>query len=222
MQTLKIDIISDTVCPWCFIGKRRLEKAMDQFKSTHPNVIFDVVWHPFELNSHLGGSPKPKEEHYIAKFGKERMDAIFAHLKRVGALEGIAFDFGGVIANTLASHRLMAWSRRCCGSSSNSQSHLVEAIFHDYFEQRQDIADYAVLAAAAERVGLDKDKALAYLNSNEDVDTVRNEAQRNQWACQDGVPNYKIQDRFTIAGAQDPSVFLAYFEKALNEQQTSS
>lgn len=157
---LKIDVISDTVCPWCFIGKRRLEKAMNQFMATHSNVTFDVEWHPFQLAPTMSKT-KPKMEHYIRKFGQERAQAMVPYMKSVGEPEGISFSYGGVIANTLDSHRLIHWSRQF-----GCQNQVVEELFKDYFEREQNIGDASVLAAAAERAGLDKDKVRLYIDCN--------------------------------------------------------
>ncbi|CDH54583.1 dsba oxidoreductase [Lichtheimia corymbifera JMRC:FSU:9682] len=214
---LKIDVISDTICPWCFIGKRRLEKAMRQFTSTHPNVSFDVEWHPFQLSPTMSKTnPKPKMEHYIRKFGEERANAMVPYIKSVGEPEGISFSYGGVMANTLDSHRLIHWSRQF-----GCQNQVVEELFRDYFEREQNIGDASVLAAAAERAGIDKNKALSYLKSDQDVDSVRAAVEENRINSMGGVPNYKIQHKFTFPGAQEPASFVAFFEKALQQLQST-
>ncbi|KAI9499635.1 thioredoxin-like protein [Zychaea mexicana] len=210
---LKIDIISDTICPWCFIGKRRLEKAIEQFQSTNPNVSFDIEWHPFQLSPTMSkNNPKSKMEHYRRKFGEQRAAEMVPYMQSVGAPEGIKFSYGGVMANTLDSHRLIYWSKQF-----GKQSELVEELFKDYFERERNIGDNHVLAAAAGRVGLDSEQALNYLDSDADVDLVRATAERNKTESISGVPNYTIQHRFGFPGAQEPGTFTHFFEKALRE-----
>ncbi|KAG2225840.1 hypothetical protein INT45_007084 [Circinella minor] len=188
---LKIDIISDTVCPWCFVGKRRLEKAIAQFKSTNPNISFDIEWHPFQLSPTMSkNNPKPKMEHYKRKFGEQRALDIVANMKNVGEEEQIAFSYGGVMANTLDSHRLISWSKQF-----DKQNEVVEELFKDYFERERNIGDTQVLADAAGRVGIDREKALNYLNSDTDVDSIREQAEKNKSESVSGVPNYTIQYR---------------------------
>ncbi|KAI7856919.1 DSBA-like thioredoxin domain-containing protein [Circinella umbellata] len=210
---LKIDIISDTVCPWCFVGKRRLERAITQFKSTNPNISFDIEWHPFQLSPTMSkNNPKPKMEHYKRKFGEQRALDIVANMKNIGEEEQIAFSYGGVMANTLDSHRLISWSKQF-----DKQNEVVEELFKDYFERERNIGDTQVLADAAERVGIDREKALNYLNSDTDVDLIREQAEKNKSESVSGVPNFTIQNRFGFPGAQTPDTFLHFFEKTLKE-----
>lgn len=173
-QTIKIDIVSDTVCPWyafcpniyaefalisnvfcyvrCFIGKRRLEKAMQQFKATNPSVTFDVEWHPFQLNPTMSKeNPIPKLVNYRRKFGEERTNEFIPYMKGIGQAEGIQFAFDGLTSNTLDSHRLIHWAKQF-----GKQNELVEELFKDYFERDRNIGDNQVLAEAAGRVGLDQ------------------------------------------------------------------
>ncbi|KAI8148871.1 thioredoxin-like protein [Fennellomyces sp. T-0311] len=212
---LKIDIVSDTVCPWCFVGKRRLEKAIAQFQSTNPNVSFDIEWHPFQLSPTMSkNNPKLKLEHYKRKFGEQRTAEMIPYMQSVGEPDGIKFSYGGVMANTLDSHRLIYWSKQF-----GKQNEVVEELFKDYFERERNIGDNQVLADAAERAGLDKEKALAYLNSDADADLVRGEAEQNKAKSISGVPQYSIQNGFVFTGAQEPQTFTAFFEKALLREQ---
>ncbi|KAF7726238.1 hypothetical protein EC973_008948 [Apophysomyces ossiformis] len=189
-KRIKIDVVSDTVCPWCFIGKRRLDKAIEQFKTTNPNTEFEIQWHPFQLDPMLSKEPITKLEMYRRRFGEIRARQMVPYMKNVGVQEGIQFSYDGVIANTLDSHRLVQWSKQF-----GKQHEMAEAMFTFYFEQDKCLTDYEALAEAAGRVGLDKEKALEYLKSEKDVEATRAAVFESQRKSIHGVPNYTIENK---------------------------
>ncbi|ORY96555.1 thioredoxin-like protein [Syncephalastrum racemosum] len=211
---INIKVISDTICPWCFMGKRRLEAAIAEFKTTHPDTAFQVEWHPFQLNPSAKKEPVNKLESYKRKFGEARALEIVEDMKRLGKTVGINYSYGGTIANTLDSHRLIHWA-----NGFGKQNQVVEELFKDYFEREQNIGDLQVLAKAAQRAGLEEAEALRYLESGADADKVQHEADENRTNSINGVPHFIINDKFQFPGAQDSSTFVRFFEKAIQQQQ---
>ncbi|KAG0167598.1 hypothetical protein DFQ28_009995 [Apophysomyces sp. BC1034] len=213
-QRIKIDIISDTVCPWCFIGKRRLDRAMEQIKTTNPNAEFQIEWHPYQLDPALSKEPITKLEMYRRRFGEVRARQMVPAMKKLGLEEGIRFAYDGVIANTLDSHRLVYWAKQF-----GKQNEMVEEMFTFYFEQDKCLTDYEALAEAAAHVGLDKTKALEYLKSDKDVDAVRTAVFESQRNSVHGVPNFTIQNKYNLSGAQDPETLVEVFEEILKDSK---
>ena len=158
-RSITVDIVSDTICPWCFVGKRRLEKA---FRAV-PELTYTVRWHPFQLDPSLPAIGVDKLARYEAKFGgKQNVAAMLARMAEVGKREGISFDYGGRISNTVDSHRLIEWA-----GARGLQDALVEQLFKFYFERRGDLGDRAALAREAAAVGLPEAEASALLASDE-------------------------------------------------------
>ncbi|KAI8854697.1 thioredoxin-like protein [Chytridium lagenaria] len=137
-------------------------------------------------------------------------------MQQVGLAENITFSYGGLIGNTLDSHRLIGWAK-----GKNVQYELVEELFKDYFENEKDIADKEVLAEAAVRVGIDKKEAIAFLESKEGTDAVKKNLVKNRNEGIQGVPFYVINNKYRVSGAQEPESFIQIFEKLAAQGQTS-
>lgn len=135
----------------CFVGKRRLEKAISSYQTSHPDTKFDIKWHPFELDPTLTKTPVNKLDRYAAKFGAARVDSLVEHMKQTGKGDGINFSYGGTIANTIDSHRLIEWA-----TERGEQDEIVEQLFKLYFEEEGNIADHDQLADVAGKIGLDR------------------------------------------------------------------
>ncbi|KAG2177884.1 hypothetical protein INT43_003131 [Umbelopsis isabellina] len=208
-STIKIDIVSDTICPWCFVGKRRLEKAIKNYQTVNPGAKFDINWYPFELDPTLTREPVSKVERYASKFGAARSKQIIEHMKSIGKEEGINFDYGGVTASTIDSHRLVEWAKE-----QGKQDEVIEELFKLYFEETGNIGDLEQLAGVAERIGLSKENALEYLKSDKGVKSVKEKIYKSQVEGINGVPNFTIQDKYTFSGAQPPEAFFNVFQKA--------
>lgn len=131
---------------------------MNQFRATHPDVTFSIEWHPYQLSPdmarHEGRSVR---EHYARKFGEERMRSMIPYMQDIGKQEGIKFTYNGLVSNTVDSHRLALWAKQF-----GRQTEVVEEMFKDYFSNDKNIGDYQVLASAAERAGLDKNKVKSF------------------------------------------------------------
>jgi predicted DsbA family dithiol-disulfide isomerase len=218
---MQIDIVSDTVCPWCFIGKRRLERALQ----ARPDLEVQIGWRPFQLNPDMPLEGMPRQDYLAKKFGgNARADKIYDTIRATGLEEGIAFDFGriGRAPNTIASHRLIRWA-----ATSGVQHQVVELIFDRYFVRGEDISSAAVLTAIAREAGMDADLVAELLAGDADVELVRSEDQVARELGIAGVPCFIIERKYAISGAQDPAIFhqvfdLAQRDAAMAELQVSS
>jgi len=206
-KVVKIDIISDNICPWCYVGKKRLEKALKQVDPNKAKI--EINWRPFFLDPTL---PKPgvdKMAHYAKKFGKQRAAQMLPHMKEVGKADGINFSYGGKIGNTMNSHRLVEFAKQ-----KGKQNEMIDTLFAYYFEQERDIADDAVLVEAATKAGLDKAEVTKFLAGDEFRHHVEEDVQK---AHSDndvsGVPYFVIDGKYEFSGAQEPEVFTSIFKK---------
>ena len=212
-RTMTIDVISDVVCPWCFIGRRRLGEALGLFATREPHVRPIVSWHPFQLNPDLPREGIDRRSYLEAKFGgRERADEIYARVRAAGKSVDIDFAFDRIDRqpNTLDAHRLISWAQARC-----SPEELVERLFRAYFLEGRYIGDREVLAAIAGEAGLPADEARAYLDSDEGADTVAAMDRRVRELGVTGVPFFIFGDRVAVSGAQEASALVAAMEQAL-------
>ncbi|KAJ2457302.1 hypothetical protein GGF42_002762 [Coemansia sp. RSA 2424] len=207
-HSLHISIVLDTICPWCYVGKRRVEKAIALAKQKWPEFEASVDYMPYQLDSSMENG-LDKREVYQKKFG-DRAAAIHERVATAGKDEGILFSFGGKMSNTLGSHRLIDYARL---EGSECEEKAVESLLHRYFELEQDIGDTDVLLDAAQDAGLDREKTKAYLDSDDGIDGIKQKIKHGQRLGITGVPFYIINDRYGISGAETPEVFLEAFEK---------
>ena len=203
---LAIDVVSDVVCPWCYIGKRRLEAALTLWEQAHPGEAPTVIWHPFELNPTMARTGMDRRQYLEDKFGgPERAKQIYARVEAAGAEVGIpfAFDHMQIQPNTTQAHRLIAWAM-----ASGRQGELVEALFRGYFLEQSDLTSDAVLAGIAASAGLDGEEALAFLGTTEGVDEVRAEEAAAQRMGVSGVPFFIFEGKTAVSGAQEAATLL--------------
>ncbi|TAQ86836.1 hypothetical protein B7494_g4806 [Chlorociboria aeruginascens] len=212
MTNFNIEIVSDTVCPWCYIGKQKLDQAIAAYKTKHPDSddTFSITWLPFYLNPAAPKLGVDKWAYYDAKFGAERAAQMRARLTEVGTSVGIDFKFGGKSGNTRDSHRLVQLGRT---RSAAVQTRVVEELFRSYFENEGDITSHENLAAAAVRAGLEDDEVRQCLQSDTGGAEVDREVEAARRSGVTGVPNFTVQGRYEVGGAQEPAVFLGLFEK---------
>ncbi|KAI7887892.1 thioredoxin-like protein [Mucor mucedo] len=211
-KIISIKAVVDTVCPWCFIGKRRLEKAVGQVKQNHPEVQFQIKWLPFQLQPDFG-EPEPKLQFYNKRFGEAKFTQRRPIITAAANSEGIDIKFTGVYANTFNSHRLIWWA-----DQFGKQDQTVEEVMKLYFEINGNLADPEQLASAAEKAGLDKQKALEFLQSQQGVAEVKNLILQNALGQVSGVPHFTINNKYVVSGAQEPETLAAAFEEILKEE----
>jgi predicted DsbA family dithiol-disulfide isomerase len=209
-----VDVISDVICPWCFIGKRRLERAITALAGRHE---VRVRWHPFQLNPQMPRGGMDRREYRTAKFGSwERSQALDAQVAAVGAAEGLvfAFDTMGRTPNTLDAHRLVRLAGR-----EGIQDAVVEALFQAYFSKGRDISDRQTLLDVVAEAGLDRGRAEAELDTDEGLAAMRAEEAESHRLGVQGVPFFIVNGKVALSGAQEPKAFLEAFERASDGTQ---
>lgn len=202
-----IDIVSDAVCPWCFIGKRRLERAL----ALSPQLDLQIGWRPFQLNPDMPASGMDRQEYLRLKFGDRAGGQMYDAVKAAGAQEGIPFAFEKIARtpNTIAAHRLIRRS-----ATFERQDAMVETLFRYYFVDGRDIGRGDTLIEAASEAGLDAEATRRYLEGEADADIVRAEDAYARQIGINGVPCFIIDRKFAVSGAQAPEIFLEVFEHA--------
>ena len=205
-----VEVWSDVVCPWCYIGKRRFERAVAQLEAD-PSFEgeLDVVYRPFQLDPRAPlGVSTPLADAYARKFGgPEQAAAIIEHLTSVAATEGLEFRLDRALrANTSDAHRLLELALEF--GSPAMQAALEERLFQAYFINGEDIGDHATLIAAANDVGLNERAARKLLDGDAGLTELQRALAQAAAAGIAAVPTYVIDRRFSIPGAQDPDVFV--------------
>ena len=206
-----IDIVSDAVCPWCYVGKRRLEAAL----ATRPDLTVDIAWHAFQLNPDMPDGGMDRESYLASKFGSAaRAASIYDDIEQAGAGEGISFAFDSIqrTPNTINAHRLILLAGK-----QDVQGAVVERLLQRYFLEGGDIGDIEQLVAIAGEAGIDETVAKDYLNSDEGVEEVTNEDRQMRHIGVTGVPCFIIDKRYAVSGAQAPEVFQRIFDTVIAE-----
>ena len=205
---VQIDIYADPVCPWCFIGKRRLERTL----AARDDVNATISWRPFQLNPDMPREGMDQTNYLISKFGGlERAVKFHDAIAAAGQSERIAFNFDRIrhTPNTLDAHRLIRFA-----GSHGRQSNIVEALFSAYFMEGENIGDHDVLIRIAHRVGLDGHTVSSYLASSDDQPEVAAEDLRARRMSIDAVPCFIINGQYAISGAQEPEAFYPLLDLA--------
>jgi len=203
---LTIDIISDVVCPWCYIGKRRLEAALAQLAAREPAVRPFVSWHPFQLNPDLPREGIDRRAYVEGKFGgPERAREVYERIREAGAEVGIAFAIDTIARqpNTRDAHRLVSWAQ-----AQGDADVLVERLFRAYFLEGRFVGDQGVLATIAGEAGLDAAAARAYLATGQGEDAIVAMDRRVRELGVGGVPFFIFEGRVAVSGAQEPQALL--------------
>ncbi len=212
---VRIDVVSDVVCPWCFIGKRRLEKAL----ALKPDVPVEVHWHPYFLNDWIPREGIAREDYLTTKFGSpERYKGIAQRVSAAAAEEGLTYASDKVKRqpNTLDCHRLIRWADGI-GKAAEMKQKLMDL----YFTAGADLTDRAVLVEAAADIGLDREAVGAALASDQDVAQVEQEAQSAKEAGIEGVPCFIFGGKFAVSGAQAPEYLAEAIERAAQGREAA-
>lgn len=205
---MQIDVISDTVCPWCFIGKRRLMRAM----ALRPNILFDVKWRPYRLDPTVPRAGMDRQAYMRAKFGDDPMKVVemYKLIAAEGAKDGIEFDFAAIARrpDTRDSHRLIRWAQ-----GHGVQDEVVERLFIAYFENGEDIGDIRVLADIADLCGMDGVEIARMLESDQDIAMVEREDRLAHEMGVTGVPAMIFGNRLAVSGAREPELLLSVIDR---------
>ena len=201
-QHITIDVVSDAVCPWCYIGQKRLDRATD----TLSGIDVGIRWRPFQLDPTIPPEGRDRHAYLLAKFGDEkRIEDMHRNISEAGVAEGISFDFGAikVSPNTLDAHRVIRWA---ASSGPEIQNRVAKRLFQLYFEEGANIGDRQVLADAAAECGMDRAVVETLLAGNADTAEVREEIETAARMGVTGVPCFLIEGRYAVMGAQPADV----------------
>jgi predicted DsbA family dithiol-disulfide isomerase len=200
MSKVRLDIVSDIMCPWCYIGKRRMEKALDAIDG----VEVELRWRPFQLDPTLPPEGRDRQEYLETKFGgPERAREIYDRIDQAGRDEGLEFNFDsiGVSPNTIDAHRVIRWASN---EGADVQNKVVERLFEDFFMNGANIGKHEVLVDAAEHAGMESSVVAALLATDQDRAAVSEEIAIAQQMGVTGVPCFIIDNKYAVMGAQPP------------------
>lgn len=210
---LTIDVVSDVMCPWCYIGKRRLEQALQ----LEPGIDVEIRWRPFQLDGTIPEGGMSRRQYLANKFGgDEGARQVYSQIEEAGTAENLpfAFDIIEKSPNTLNAHRLIRWA-----ATTGHQNDLVEELFRLFFTDGSDIGDKEVLADAAEKVGMDRDVVERLLSGDSDREEVKAEIAQAQQMGVTGVPCFIIDQKYAVMGAQQPETLVQAFQQALADRE---
>lgn len=211
---MEIEVYSDVVCPWCYIGKRRLEQALASYAGD-----VTIRYRPFQLDPRPVDQPQPLVDAIAAKFGgPERAREIFAHTTGVAAADGLALHFDrAVAANTLDAHRLIWFA-----AARSRQAEMVDALYRAHFTDGVDVGSRAALASVAAGVGLDENEAREFLDSPAGEAEVRAELAAAHELGVASVPTFVFAGKYAVTGAQDPATLRAVLEEVARREAAES
>jgi len=211
---LSVDVVSDVMCPWCYIGKRRLEKAAAQAE-----MEIDIRWRPYQLDPTIPPEGKDRKLYLAEKFGSpEKADEIYQNVRMAGEMEGLAFAFEQieVSPNTLDAHRLIRWA-----AGAGVQDAVVEKLFSAYFLEGRRIGETEVLVDIARSAGMDGDLVAELMAGDSDRQKVMEEIELARRMGVSGVPTFIVGGRYAVVGAQSPEVLLDAFTAASAAQNAN-
>jgi predicted DsbA family dithiol-disulfide isomerase len=214
---IKIDVVSDVVCPWCYIGKRRLERAMDALAE---EFEFDVQYHPFELNPDTPDSGLDQKAYLTKKFGgTERYEELTGRVTEIAEQEGISFDYAkqGISPNTRKMHSVIQLA-----GTKGLQKEIVEVLFNAYFTSGIDLSKDENIVNAAMEAGLDEKEVSILLNDKEQLSRIATAEQEIYKLGITGVPFYIVNNKYGISGAQSSGTFEQAFRDIVNEPVTQN
>ena len=192
----KIDIISDPICPWCYIGKTRLDRALE----LNPTHNFILEWHPFQLNPTMPKDGMDRREYLEAKFGgqKEAIE-VYSNIDKTATETGLSLNFGGIkrTPNTIDAHRLIHWA-----GIEGRQNSIIDRLFKAYFQEGRDISEHSVLTRIASAAGMDQDVVRSLLKSDADKEDIKARDTDARKRGIQGVPAFVVANEYVIQGAQ--------------------
>ncbi|MEL6679320.1 MAG: DsbA family oxidoreductase [Pseudomonadota bacterium] len=197
---IQLDIISDPICPWCYIGKAKLDQALES-AGAQP---FDIHWRPFQLNPDMPPEGMDRRAYLEGKFGKDRATSFYAQIEEAARDAGLDVDFAAIARtpNTIDAHRVIRWAR-----TTGNQSRVVSQLFTRYFRQGQDISDHDVLLDAAEAAGMEREIVARLLSGDADRAEVIAADQEARGMGVQGVPTFIVARQYVLSGAQDPALW---------------
>ncbi len=216
MDTLKIDIVSDIVCPWCVIGFKNLKKAMHELQT---ELNFEISWKPYELHPEIPQEGYDKKLYMQQKFGSSSGRSPYNEITKIGESVGFEFNFSKTerIPNTFMAHRLL-WK----AEQYNLQTELSEALFRAYFSEGLNIGSKEILAEVSESVGMDKEEVINFLDSKEGGQEIADLEMNFIEKSIGAVPTYFINDKYIIQGGQEPETFVSFLRKIIEKEHAAN
>lgn len=208
---IKLDIISDPICPWCYIGKAQLDRALAA-RPTHP---FIIEWHPFQLNPDMPPEGIDRRNYYPTKFGsQEAADKVTAEIMAAAKDAGLEFDLDAIprVPNTLDAQRLILWA-----GVEGDQTRVVDALFKAYFQDHRDIGDAEVLADIADGAGLDAALMHQLLRGESDLDLVRDRDSAFREMGITGVPTFLVNRQQAVPGVQPADLWIKVIDEVAGQ-----
>ncbi|MEO8445649.1 MAG: DsbA family oxidoreductase [Gammaproteobacteria bacterium] len=205
---IRIQIVSDLVCPWCYVGKRRLEKAL----AARPDLAASVTWLPYQLSPDMPREGKDRLAHYAGIFGAERARTIMDGMRATAAADGLRFETrpGAKSPNTLSAHVLLYWATQ---DPAIDQNALAEKLFAAHHSDSEDLGDPDVLARIAGEVGMDPDAVRAGLGARADEAAVQGLIEEARQAGVSGVPFFIFNGQYAVSGAQPPEALVEVLDR---------
>ncbi|MBO9449527.1 DsbA family oxidoreductase [Tropicibacter sp. R16_0] len=213
-KTVKLDILSDPICPWCYIGKTHLDKAL----ASVPEHPFVIEWHPFQLNPDMPEGGMDRREYLETKFGgKEGAVRAYAPVVEHAENAGLSINFEGMqrTPNTLDAHRLIHWA-----GIEGKQTAAVDALFNAYFVETRDIGDHDVLADIADGIGMDAAVVRKLLKSDADRDLMKERDSHSRQMGVNSVPTFIVANQHAVPGAQPPELWQKVIADILSQIET--
>ncbi|MES2591232.1 MAG: DsbA family oxidoreductase [Bacteroidota bacterium] len=211
---MKVEIWSDIMCPFCYIGKRKFEKALAQFENAEQ---VEISWKSFQLNPGMKTDPKKSINEYLSEIKGmplEQAKEINEHVTQLAKAVGLQYNFDkAIVANSLDAHRLIQFAKE-----KNKDGEAEERLFKAYFTEGKNIADHATLALLASEIGLDQEEVQSFLKSNKYTEEVNNDIAEAQKIGVRGVPFFVIDRKYGVSGAQESDTFLQALTKAWSEK----
>jgi predicted DsbA family dithiol-disulfide isomerase len=214
-KRIAIDVVSDVVCPWCYLGKRRLESAL----KLRPDITAEIHWRPYLLNPQVPREGMTRIDYLSRKFGSdERFRPAHERLTRLGKEEGVEFHFERIARqpNTLDAHRVIGWAEE-----AGKAAPVVESIMRAFFTEGKDLTDSEVLVEAARQNGLDAEVVRRDLASDRDLELTQKAAAAAADGGISGVPFFILNNRFALAGAQVPEQLVSAIDQALAAEEAA-
>lgn len=213
---IKLDILSDPICPWCYIGKAQLDRALE----ANPDHPFTIEWHPFQLNPDMPAEGMARQDYLEAKFGgPEGAERAYKPIRDQAAAVGLEIDWDAIARtpNTLNAHRLIHWA-----GIERRQTFVVDRLFKAYFREGRDLGDPEVLADIADGAGMDASVVLRLLESDADLQDIRDRDAASREMGVTGVPTFVVNGQHAVPGAQPPELWskvIAEIDEKLDEDE---
>ncbi|MGI9395400.1 MAG: DsbA family oxidoreductase [Boseongicola sp.] len=212
---IKLDILSDPICPWCYIGKANLDRALE----ARPDHPLSIEWHPFQLNPDMPAEGMDRREYLETKFGgKENAVKVYSKIAEAAEAAGLAIEFAKIdrTPNTIDAHRLIHWA-----GLEGRQTWIVARLFKGYFEEGKDIGDRKILLEIAEGAGLDRAMTDRLFETDADLDDVRARDLHARNRGVTGVPTFVVANQHVVPGAQAPELWLRVIDELVEGAESS-